>query len=117
MSMNVFITAVREVTYKNKAGQVMTSEQQEVFEAFQTPTKVTYEIVDSDDPVGAYIDWVMQQYDRDEYFDVFAEDDIFGEKEPIGKEVYNSGKEHVQVFRDWIANVEDNGYRVKIEVI
>jgi hypothetical protein len=47
---------------------------------------------------------------------IFADDDIFGEHEPIGFEIYNVAKEHVEQFREWMASVEEEGFVVDIEV-
>ena len=116
MSMNVFILAEREVTFKKKNGVTGTDSQIVKFAAWQTPTKDTYEIVGSDNPVQAYTDWVLKRA-RDEQVPVYDEKDCWAEGEPVGYEVYNAGKEHVQQFQEWIEEVEENGYTVKIEVI
>jgi hypothetical protein len=116
MSMNVYIAAEREVTFRKRNGETGTDTQTVKFDAWQTPTKVTYEIVGSADPAQAYIDWIESR-SRDEQVPVYDEEDIFGEGEPVRYEVYNAGKEHVTQFREWIEAVEENGYTVKIEVI
>lgn len=116
MSMNVYITAEREITFRKRNGETGTDTQTVKFDAWQTPTKVTYEIVGSTDPARAYINWIESR-SRDEQVPVYAEDDIFGENEPVGYEVYNAGKEHVQTFREWVAEVEEDGFTVKFEVI
>ena len=48
---------------------------------------------------------------------MFAEDDLFEEGEPIGTKVFNAGKEHVEEFRAWIKDVEEEGFTVKFEMI
>ena len=117
MSMNVYISAERQVAFKKKNGKRGTDKQIEVFTALQTPTRVTYEIVNSADPVQAYVDWVLRECSFDEEFKVYAEDDIFGEGEPVSVEIYNSGKEHVELFREWVERVEEDGFKVVFEVI
>jgi hypothetical protein len=116
MSMNVFISATRKVTFKKKNGKRGGGIQTEVFKALQTPTKVTYEIVNSSNPQQAYIDWVktMSQPER---MPVYADDDIFGEGTPIGFEEYDFAQEHIDSFLSWTASVEEDGYTVKFEVI
>jgi hypothetical protein len=116
MSMNVFISATRKVTFKKKNGKRGGGIQTEVFDALQTPTKVTYEIVNSGNPQQAYIDWVKTM-SRPEQMPVYADDDIFGEGAPIGFEEYDFAQEHIDKFRDWTASVEEDGYTVKFEVI
>lgn len=116
MSMNVYITAVRKITFKKKNGKTGTEMQTVEFAAWQTPTNFTYKIVSSANPVQAYIDWVMAR-NRDEQIPVYHNDDVWGEGTPVKYEIYNACKEHVQILQEWIAEVEENGYTVKFEVI
>lgn len=117
MSMNILITATREVTFKKKKGEQGSGLHTTTFDAFQTPTEVTYEIVSSDNPVQAYIDWVLRECSCDEKLPIYADDDIFGEGEHIGFEIYNAGMEHVQSFRKWVEQVEEEGFVVELRVI
>lgn len=118
MSMNVFITATREISFKKPDGTKGIDTQTKKFDAYQTPTSVTYEIVNSSDPKRAYIDWVLKTFiDRDEQEPVYAEDDIFCEGEPVRFDVYNPGQEHVREFNEWCKLMEEEGYRINIEVI
>jgi hypothetical protein len=117
MSMNIYIYAVRKITFKKKDGKRGGSTQRDEFRALQTPTQVTYDIIESTNPDQTYIDWVLAECSRDEIEPVFAEDDIWQVGEPVGTRVWNHGKEHVEEFRAWIKNVEENGYTVKFEMI
>jgi hypothetical protein len=117
MSMNIMITASRKITFKNKAGKRTGSIQTGNFNAYQTPTQVTYDILASKDPAQTYIDWVLRDCSRDEEVPVFAPEDIWEEDNPIGVRVWNRGKEHVEEFRAWINDVEENGFTVKYEMI
>jgi hypothetical protein len=115
MSMNVYITARREVVVV-KTGEK--SVQTEHFDALQTPTKVTYEIVGSANPIQAYKDWVREtgkECEREEL--VYADDDIFCERDPIGTEMYNPADSHLEDFDHWLESMEKNGYEVQIEVM
>lgn len=112
MSTNIHFIATREVKVV-KTNRVTTQEIK--FNELQTPTRVTYEIKDSADPVQAYKDWVLRECSRDEEFDVFADDDIYQEREPIGKEVYNAGKEHIEKFDEWLKMCAEEGYEVRAE--
>jgi hypothetical protein len=35
----------------------------------------------------------------------------------VGTWIYNAGKEHVQRLREWMAEVDEEGYTVKFEVM
>ena len=118
MSMNVYITAAREVTAKNKAGKEIKDEQVIKFDALQTPTTDTYAIVAAPNPTEAYIDWCLERaVGTDETYPVYAENDPFGENEPVGFETINFYREHVEEFRKWVDCMEEEGYTIKIEVI
>lgn len=111
MSTNIHITATREVIVV-KTGK--RDYQTTYFEAWQTPTATTYAIMASPDRVQAYKDWALSMSeDREE--DVYAEDDIFEEGEPVGKVVVNYGKDHIAGLDDWIKNVEEAGYTIEFE--
>jgi hypothetical protein len=116
MSMNVFITAQREVTFKRKSGEPGTDTQVEKFSTWQTRTATTYKILGSDDPITAYCEYILT-LSEDEEEPVYAPDDVFCEQKPIGTRIYNPAKEHVKDFKEWINLVEENGYTVKLEMI
>ena len=117
MSMNIFITAERKITFKKKDGKRSGSVQKVEFSTYQTPTRVTYDILESKDPAQTYIDWVLAECSVDEEEPVFADDDIYGEGKPVGTAIYNAGKEHVEEFKAWIAQVEEDGFTLKFEMI
>lgn len=117
MSMNILITASRKVTFKNKAGKRTGGIQNVEFRALQTPTHITHDILASKDPAQTYIDWVLRDCSLDVVEPLFPEDDIWGEGEPVGTSVWNAGKEHVEEFRTWIKDVEEQGYTLKFEMI
>ena len=118
MSMNVYITAIREVTAKNKAGKEIKDEQVIKFDALQTPTADTYTIVAAPNPAEAYIEWCLgREVVTNKVYPIYAENDPFGENKPVGFETINFYKEHVEEFRKWVDEVEDAGYNVRIEVI
>lgn len=117
MSMNIMITATRKITFKKKNGKRSGDIQTVKFNEWQTPTKITKEILASKDPAHAYINWVLTECSHDIETPVFAEDDIFENGEPIYTEIFNPGKAHVEEFCAWIANVEENGFTVKFDMI
>ena len=115
--MNIYIYATRVISFKDKKGKKKTETQTTVFNVLQTPTEVTYEIVKSNDPAQVYIDWVLRECSVDEQWPVYADDDFMQEREPIGVEIVNQGKEHVEKFRQWMIWMEEKGYEIKYEVM
>jgi hypothetical protein len=115
--MNIMIIASRKITFKKKDGKRGGEIQTVMFNQWQTPTRVTQEILASKDPAQTYIDWILAECSIDIETPVFSDTDIFSDGEPIGTEVFNAGKEHVEEFRAWIKDVEENGFTVKFEMI
>lgn len=112
MSTNIHFIAHREVKVI-KTNRV--SVQQIQFDELQTPTRVTHEIMASADRPQAYKDWVLRECSRDEEFPIYAEDDVFGEGDPVGVEIYNAGKEHIEKFEEWLKMCEEEGFEVRAE--
>ena len=113
MSMNILIRASREVRVVS-TGKLST--QSIEFPAWQTPTDVTQDIVISNHPASIYKAWVLS-VSEDETVDVFAEGDPFEERDPIGVETYNAGKEHVARFEGWLEMCFQEGYDVHYEMV
>lgn len=114
MSTNILIFATRKVVFKKPARVEV---QKCIFNALQTPTVVTKKILASNNPVQAYADWVLTTHSVDFVVNKYNKDDIFEEGEPIGIEVYNPAKQHVDEFLDWIKAVESMDYVVKFEMM
>jgi len=113
MSMNIYICAEREVvTLKSNIKDT----QQIKFNCWQTPTKVTYDILDSDNPMQSYMDWVLEQ-SEDYSVPDYADSDILCEGPIIGHTVYNPAKDHVKDLIDWADKVSAQDYIVKVEMI
>jgi hypothetical protein len=110
--MNIHILASRNVIVE-KTGEK--SVQEEYFDEWQTPTKVSYEIEKSDNPIQAYKDWVMS-ISEDTEFPVFADDDIFGERGQIGTKTVNYGEYHIEQLNEWIEVYQNAGYEISVEV-
>lgn len=114
MSMNLYVDATREVTV-NKTGKHST--QTSVFQVYQTPTKVTRQILAALDKALAYIEWVLAERSSDEVEEIFdTETDLFSDK-VIGTRVYNAGKQHVAEFQQWLNECEDEGYTVEFSEV
>lgn len=116
MSMNVYIYAERKVVAKLKNGEEIASLQTEKWNACQTPTNDTYAIVSSGNPKQAYVDWCLNR-SHIEQIPVYAKDDYFCEREPIGYEEYDFYKDHVAQFNQWYDIMDEQGYTVKFEII
>lgn len=114
MSMNIAFVARRSIAVL-KIGKF---DVQEVWNnwIWQTPTEVTYSIKNSDNPIQAYKDWVMT-FSREEEFPIYDDDDIWMEKEPIGVEIYNAAKHHIELFQKWIDDMTQEGYTIEAEVL
>lgn len=112
MSINIHFIATRKVKVI-KTKRVVTQEIK--FNEWQTPSEVTGKIMASADPIQAYKDWILTDCSIDVETDVFAEDDIFQEREPIGKEVFNAGKEHIEKFDEWLKICAEEGFEVRAE--
>ena len=112
MSTNIYFNATREVVVV-KTGR--TDSQCVSFGTWQTPCIVTAQIMSSKDPVQAYKDWILaERFDELEEV-VYADDDLFQEREPIGKTFVNPGKEHLAMFVEWLHMCEEEGYTVEAE--
>lgn len=69
----------------------------------------------SKNPIQAYKDWILVDRSFDEELEVYVDDAIFQEREPIVTESYNAGKEHIKRFDSWIKEVEAQGYTIEAE--
>jgi len=113
MSMNILIQATQQVQVI-KTGKIR--ERRIQFSAWQTPTKITWDIVNSSKPADVYKDWILANTE-DQTEAVFAETDIWEDGEPIGTKVVNLGKEHVAEFDDWLKMCEEEGFEVSFRVV
>lgn len=109
MSINIHIKGTRQVQVI-KTGNIFS--QTENFRVLQTPTDVTHKIMKSTNKLQAYKDWVLSIYEDVEE-QVYADDDIFQEREPIGTETYNSGKSHIDDLDAWIEMMTLESYDIE----
>ncbi len=113
MSMNVYFEALRDV-FVPALGK--TDVQREHISVWQTPTDVTYEIVQSDDPIKTYFDWV-RSISKEEEEPVYADDDIFMENGPIGTELVNHGESHIEELEKLFDQYRKRGYKIEANYI
>lgn len=112
MSTNIHFIATREVIVK-KTGKEDTQRIQ--LHVWQTRTPDTYKIINSADPILAYVEIILNEFDHDEQLPVYAEDDIFGEKDPVGFKTFNAGKQHVTELMKSIQTLEEEGWEINLE--
>jgi hypothetical protein len=112
MSMNVMIAAQRTVRFDTPVGVEGTETQSEFFGAWQTPTAVTFGILNSPDPAQVYMDWVMSTTSTVST-PVYADDDLWSEREPVSTEDSHPGEAHCAELAEWIDNVHSRGFDVK----
>ena len=109
MSTNFHISGTRSVTV-NKTGVVET--QQCDYDPWQTPTKVTNEILATGSPVEAYKAWV-KSVSQDEQELVYGDDDIFCENEPVSSRTINVGTVECINVDEWVADAVASGYELE----
>lgn len=109
MSINFHISGTRSITV-NKTGAVET--QQSDYYPWQTPTKVTNEILATKLPVEAYKAWVIS-VSEDEQELVYEDDDIFSENEPVGSRTINVGTVECINVDEWVADAVASGYELE----
>lgn len=106
MSINLHLEATRYVTV-NKTGKL--DKQTIYFKLWQTPSTVSYQAMENASPKGVYVNWV-NFISKDTRSPVFEDGDLFCERDPIGYEIVNEGKEHITLLEDWIKQTESEGY-------
>ncbi len=107
MSMNLFLMASLDA--ETKLGKKVI---REVCHLWQTPTKITRSILAIPDGeiFNAYKEWIIS-IAKDEIIPVYAEDDFFNEREPIGTETINHGMDHLQEVQEWLD--EHKGWEIE----
>ena len=105
MSMNLHLRAEREVVVK-KTGKV--SHQYKNIDLIQTPTEVTYKLMEAENIFEAYKEFVLEHMDIDFW-------------KSNGEEIYNEHKEEllnmIKSIETWIKEVEEEGYEIKFYVM
>lgn len=115
MSMNLHLRAKREiaVNISGKTSLQFIEPQTITFELYQTPTRVTYAIMASDNPIQAYKDFVISKFWHEYEEPVYAEDDIWEEGKPIGTRTVCHADEHIREFDTFIAKCQNEGYTLE----
>ena len=100
MSMNLYVERSRNATAVVK-GKKKRFVDRSSFNLWQTPTEVTRRLLQEKDTLAAYCDWVLSSSVEYE-LKIYAEDDIWQERDPIGVEVCNDGKDHIESLLEWV---------------
>jgi hypothetical protein len=108
--MNLYVERSRNATAVVKGKQKRFVDRSS-FNLWQTPTEVTRRLLQEKDTLAAYCDWVRSN-SKDREFEIYAEDDIFQERDPIGVEVCNDGKDHIESLLEWVKESIEDGYRI-----
>ena len=116
MSMNLYVEGTRKATVKVK-GKTKSIVDRTVFGLWQTPTKVTYDILDlptNEQKVEAYAKWAesaVKPYEADVYDYGDEMDDDFNYP-VIGRQTINPAADHIAEFREWLQMCDDEDYTV-----
>jgi len=116
MSMNIMIEACRDVEFRRYDGTVGHDVQRQAFGAWRTPTDITHQITNSPDPAKAYIDWVASQRQVVKV-DIYADDDLFEEREPVDWYEYCPEADHIKYFLEWLEQMKNGGFTVKYSMV
>lgn len=87
--MNIVITANREISFKKKSGEVGTEMQTVRVETIDTRTKTTLEIMKSNDPLQAFIQFMEEA----------------------------SGDCSTEMFVKEIEDLQDRGFKIVVEAV
>ena len=116
MSMNLYVKGTRKATVVVK-GKKKTIEDRTKFDLWQTPTKLTYEVLalpTLEQKVEAYIKWadsVSTPYEDNVYdYDGELNDDF--EYPVIGRKMVYPAQDHARELRDWLRMCDDEDYTV-----
>lgn len=121
MSMNLYVEGTRKATVKVK-GKRKTITDSTKFSLWQTPTKLTYEVLalpTVEQQVKAYIRWadsVSKPYE-DNIYDFSAPLDENFQYPVIGRKMVNPAQEHTAELREWLKMCEDEDYTVKFYTV
>lgn len=111
MSTNIHFYGQREIQVV-KTGHLET--QTMPIEVWQTPSRVTREILAAEDPVAAYVSWALRD-SKDIEEKIYADFDFMQVGGAIGTRVYNPAQEHARAFLDTVNAMRDAGYEIVAE--
>ena len=113
MSINIVISAIRKIFYKNKQGKRQQENQFTKFDVWQTPTKVTMEIMKSPNRLEAYKNYIMTM-DKPEEVASYVYDEQTDTATYVTT-IISEARDHISRLEDWVAVMEEDGYIIKVE--
>lgn len=116
MSMNLYVEATRKATVVVK-GKEKTITDRIKFNLWQTPTKLTYEVLDlptTEQKVEAYIKWADSVCEprEEEVYDYNGQLDENFDYPVIGTKMVNPAQDHANEFREWLRHCDEEDFSV-----
>lgn len=108
MSIDLDIVRKREIQVL-KTGKIEI--QTDHFSPWNSPAKITREIIASDNPLELYIEWVTAE-NVVEKTPVYSEGDIWGQGSVDYYEDINESLNHIKELNEWVSNSIKSGYDV-----
>ncbi len=112
--MNINIVATGTAIFPNNKAYPV----HETFKCWQTQTKVTEAIENSEDPIASYIEWIskdIENYNEEvEIHDFESWDEETGYFKVIGKRTVNYRKTHISDLQTWLEDVKEKGLTVEV---
>jgi hypothetical protein len=108
------IIAEREIIVKKTGKEEI--QYVELFDCLPEPNAVEIEeILKSADPVKAYINLLFKDAEgKDCEVPVYAEDDIWEEREPVGTKIINTQKEYAEEVEKKVEEYLEEGWDVRL---
>ncbi len=122
MSMNLYIHGMRKAFAFNRFGKKVEFEDRRNFSLWQTPTKLTYEILalkTLEEKVQTYVEWVysVSSPREENIYDYSANPDEDLNYPIIGKEIVNPAKEHENQLKEFVKYADEEGFELEFYTI
>jgi uncharacterized membrane protein len=103
--MNIKLSAKIKADLKNDKNEIIeTRIIIDKFSTIQTPTEITKKILNSDNKIRTYIEYINERMNEDYIENIYSVDDIFEEDEPIAITKGNHATDHINELNDFINN-------------
>lgn len=118
MSMNLYIEATRKAYALNGKGKRVSFNDRRTFDCWQTPTKVTYDVLakkTEQEKVETYVQWAdsaVKPYEDNMYdFESGPDDNL--DYPVIGRKMIYPAQEHANALREFLKDCHEEGFSVK----
>lgn len=119
MSMNICIESVGDIKYPN--GKVKKA--RNMFDAIQTPTKISYKIINSKDPLNEYFSYILSLSEPELDLSFYNYEDLYNYEvnEVLKEGTYyytptDWAYDHMERLKYWILEQEELGFKIEISV-